>query len=99
MCKKVRKKAVVQRACSNVQFSASVFHPDYSFLCLLFQTLLEVGSLIPKTKIATLVVSIVAIVGLMLTKELNAFLSKKIPIPIPVELLGVSIIHTVYDFP
>lgn len=58
---------------------------------LLFQTVLEVCSLLPKTNIGTLVVSIVAIVGLILAKELNSYLSKKLPIPIPVELLGVSI--------
>ncbi|KAM7412292.1 hypothetical protein PAMA_021985 [Pampus argenteus] len=54
-------------------------------------TVLEVCYLIPKTNIGTLVVSIVTIVGLILAKELNAYLSKKLPVPIPVELLGVVI--------
>lgn len=53
--------------------------------------MLEVCYLIPQTNIGTLVVSIVAIVGLILAKELNAYLSKKLPVPIPVEMLGVSI--------
>lgn len=57
------------------------------FFC---QTVLEVCYLVPKTNIGTLVVSIVAVVCLILAKELNAFLSKKIPVPIPVELLAVS---------
>lgn len=52
--------------------------------------MLEVGYLIPKTNIGALVVSIVAIICLILAKELNAYLSKKIPVPIPVELLAVS---------
>lgn len=54
------------------------------------QTVLEICYLVPETNIGTLVVSIVAIIGLILAKELNAYLSKKLPIPIPVELLAVS---------
>lgn len=61
------------------------------FSCSFCQTVVEVCYLVPKTNIGTLVVSIVAIISLILTKELNAYLSKKIPVPIPVELLGVSI--------
>ncbi|XP_056895957.1 solute carrier family 26 member 6 [Takifugu flavidus] len=57
----------------------------------LIYTVLEVCYLVPKTNIGTLVVSIVAIICLILTKELNAYLSKKIPVPIPVELLGIVI--------
>lgn len=68
-------------------------------MCSFCQTVLEVCYLIPQTNIGTLVVSIVAIIGLILAKELNAYLGKKIPIPIPVELLAVSIIHTVYALP
>lgn len=60
------------------------------WILFFFQTVVEVGYLIPKTNIGSLVVSIVAIICLILAKELNAYLSKKIPVPIPVELLGVS---------
>lgn len=59
-------------------------------LCPSSQTVLELCYLLPETNVGTLVVSIVAIVGLILLKELNAYLSKKLPIPIPVELIGVS---------
>lgn len=55
------------------------------------QTVLEVCYLIPQTNIGTLVVSIVAILGLIVAKEINIYFSKKLPVPIPVELLGVSI--------
>lgn len=55
------------------------------------QTVLEICYLLPKTNIGSLVVSVVAIICLILVKELNAYLSKKLPVPIPVELLGVSI--------
>ncbi|XP_061536378.1 solute carrier family 26 member 6 [Phycodurus eques] len=57
----------------------------------LIYTVLEICYLIPKTNVGTLVVSIVAMISLILAKELNKFLSKKIPIPIPVELLGITI--------
>ncbi|TNN64666.1 Solute carrier family 26 member 6 [Liparis tanakae] len=46
---------------------------------------------ISPTNIGTLVVSIVAITGLILAKELNSYLGKKLPVPIPVELLGIVI--------
>lgn len=58
--------------------------------------MLELCYLLPQTNIGTLVVSIVAIIGLILAKELNAYLSKKLPVPIPVELLGVSTQKYVY---
>lgn len=58
------------------------------------QTVLDICHLLPKTNIGTLVVSIVTIVCLIIAKEINAYLSKKIPVPIPVELLAVSTTHT-----
>lgn len=57
----------------------------------LIYTVLELCSLLPQTNIGALVVSIVTIVGLILAKELNARLSKKLPVPIPVELVCVVI--------
>lgn len=54
------------------------------------QTVIELCYLLPKTNIGTLVVSIVAIVGLILAKELNTYLSKKLPVPLPIELVAVS---------
>ncbi|XP_010764703.1 solute carrier family 26 member 6 [Notothenia coriiceps] len=57
----------------------------------LIYTVLEICSIITETNIGTLVVSIVAIIGLILAKELNAYLSKKLPVPIPVELIGIVV--------
>ncbi|KAJ4934257.1 hypothetical protein JOQ06_007057 [Pogonophryne albipinna] len=57
----------------------------------LIYTVLEICSIIPETNIGTLVVSIVAIICLILAKELNAYLSKKLPVPIPVELIGIVV--------
>lgn len=46
--------------------------------------------LLPQTNIGTLVVSIVVIICMVLAKELNTFLSKNVPVPLPMELLAVS---------
>ncbi|KAL1021378.1 hypothetical protein UPYG_G00012530 [Umbra pygmaea] len=54
-------------------------------------TVIEVCYLVPKTNIGTLVVSLVTIAGLILAKLLNTRLEKKLPVPIPVELLGIII--------
>ncbi|XP_042076985.1 solute carrier family 26 member 6 isoform X2 [Haplochromis burtoni] len=43
------------------------------------------------SNIGTLVTSVITILGLIAAKELNAFLGKKIPVPIPVELIAIVI--------
>uniref|UniRef100_A0A674D2T2 Solute carrier family 26 member 6 n=1 Tax=Salmo trutta TaxID=8032 RepID=A0A674D2T2_SALTR len=53
--------------------------------------LIFVCYLVPETNIGTLVVSLVSIIGLIMVKELNTYLGKKLPVPIPVELLGIII--------
>ena len=75
---------------TNCMYSLSL---SISFLlsslpCL--QTVLEVCYLLPETNIGTLVVSIVTIVALVLAKELNSLLARKLPVPIPAELITVS---------
>ncbi|KAF3689910.1 Solute carrier family 26 member 6 [Channa argus] len=55
----------------------------------LVYTLKDVCSLLPHTHIPTLVVSAVSMLFLIATKELNAFLSPKLPVPIPVELITI----------
>ena len=62
------------------------------------QTVLEVCYLLPETNVGALVVSIVAIIGLILVKELNTYLGKRLPVPIPVELIAVrALTHTHTD--
>ncbi|KAI5610330.1 solute carrier family 26 member 6 [Silurus asotus] len=51
-------------------------------------TVIDVCSLLAETNIGTLVVSIVTIVGLIIAKEINTYLARKLPVPIPVELLA-----------
>uniref|UniRef100_A0AAY4AAT5 STAS domain-containing protein n=1 Tax=Denticeps clupeoides TaxID=299321 RepID=A0AAY4AAT5_9TELE len=54
-------------------------------------TLVEVCSLLPKTHLPTLTVSSVSIIVLIAAKEINAAFGKKLPVPIPVELLTIVV--------
>ncbi|XP_056293669.1 solute carrier family 26 member 6, like [Pseudoliparis swirei] len=56
---------------------------------LLLYTLKDVCMLLPDTHLPTLLVSAVSIVFLIAAKELNSFLSPKLPVPIPVELVTI----------
>ncbi|XP_068449824.1 solute carrier family 26 member 6, like 1 [Clinocottus analis] len=56
---------------------------------LLVYTLKDVCMLLPRTHLPTLLVSAVSIVFLISAKELNYFLSPKLPVPIPVELITI----------
>uniref|UniRef100_A0A8C4HXC5 Solute carrier family 26 member 6, like 1 n=1 Tax=Dicentrarchus labrax TaxID=13489 RepID=A0A8C4HXC5_DICLA len=55
----------------------------------LVYTLKDVCSLLPHTHLPTLVASAVSMVFLIAAKELNSFLSPKLPVPIPVELITI----------
>ncbi|XP_070694660.1 solute carrier family 26 member 6, like 1 [Pempheris klunzingeri] len=55
----------------------------------LVYTLKDVCSLLPHTHIPTLVASAVSMAFLIAAKELNSFLSPKLPVPIPVELITI----------
>ncbi|XP_008282940.1 solute carrier family 26 member 6 [Stegastes partitus] len=83
--------AAIHVIVSQLKYTFGISPLRYSGPLALIYTVLEICYLIPKTNIGTLVVSIVTIVCLILAKELNAYLSKKLPVPIPVELLGVII--------
>ncbi|KAK2851156.1 hypothetical protein Q5P01_007432 [Channa striata] len=83
--------AAIHVIVSQLKYTFGISPPRYSGPFSLIYTVLEVCRLITQTNIGTLVVSIVAIIGLMLAKELNACLNKKIPVPIPVELIAIII--------
>ncbi|XP_034545092.1 solute carrier family 26 member 6, like isoform X2 [Notolabrus celidotus] len=55
----------------------------------LVYTLKDVCSLLPQTHLPTLVVSAVSMVFLIAAKELNSYLSPKLPVPVPVELITI----------
>ncbi|KAM4740969.1 solute carrier family 26 member 6, like 1 [Anableps anableps] len=52
-------------------------------------TLLDICLSLPQTHLPTLLVSSVTIVLLIAAKELNSFLSTKLPVPMPVELITI----------
>ncbi|XP_070767116.1 solute carrier family 26 member 6 [Enoplosus armatus] len=81
--------AAIHVIVSQLKYTFGISPVRHSGPFSLIYTVLEVCYLIPQTNIGTLVVSIVTIISLILAKELNAYMSKKLPIPIPVELLGV----------
>ncbi|XP_077580447.1 solute carrier family 26 member 6 [Stigmatopora nigra] len=83
--------AAIHVIVSQLKYTFGINPLRYSGPLSLIYTVLEICYLIPKTNIGALVLSIVAIISLILTKELNSYLSKKIPVPIPVELLGITI--------
>ncbi|CAN9515745.1 unnamed protein product [Ophioblennius macclurei] len=83
--------AAIHVVVSQLKYTFGINPDRYSGPLSLIYTVMELCYLLPKTNVGTLVVSIVAIVGLILAKELNARLSKKLPVPIPVELLAVVV--------
>uniref|UniRef100_A0AAY4CFW5 STAS domain-containing protein n=1 Tax=Denticeps clupeoides TaxID=299321 RepID=A0AAY4CFW5_9TELE len=56
----------------------------------LIYTLVDVCALLPQTSVPTLVISVVSLAVLILVKEINSIYSRKLPLPIPIELLVVS---------
>ncbi|KAG9340301.1 hypothetical protein JZ751_021748 [Albula glossodonta] len=77
---------VLSRDAERVRVAAAV-----TFLSGLFQTVIEICYLLPETNIGTLVVSVVTVIALIAAKEVNSLLSRKLPVPIPVELLAIII--------
>ncbi|KAJ8394895.1 hypothetical protein AAFF_G00042500 [Aldrovandia affinis] len=53
----------------------------------LVYTLIEICYLLPETSVSTLVVSLVSLVALITVKELNSAYSRKLPLPVPIELI------------
>ncbi|KAM4563680.1 solute carrier family 26 member 6 [Odontesthes bonariensis] len=83
--------AAIHVIVSQLKYTFGINPLRYSGPLSLIYTVLELCYLLPQTNIGTLVVSIVSIIGLILAKELNTYLSKKLPVPIPVELVAVVI--------
>ncbi|XP_066520918.1 solute carrier family 26 member 6, like 1 [Hoplias malabaricus] len=69
----------------------------YSGPLSLLYTLVDVCSLLPNTHLPTVLVSGVSIIVLITAKELNNKFRKKLPVPIPVELI-VIVVGTVISY-
>ncbi|KAG7332599.1 hypothetical protein KOW79_004433 [Hemibagrus wyckioides] len=86
---------------SQFKYTFGISPNRYSGPLSLIYTVLDVCSLLGGTNIGTLVVSIVTIVGLIIAKEINTYLARKLPVPIPVELFAIIIATVVswqFDF-
>ncbi|XP_063065745.1 solute carrier family 26 member 6 [Engraulis encrasicolus] len=81
--------AAIHVIVSQLKYTFGINPQRYSGPLSMIYTVLDVCWLLPETNIGTLVVSIVAIVGLIIAKELSGLVAKKLPIPIPVELLAI----------
>uniref|UniRef100_A0A8C4ZXQ3 Solute carrier family 26 member 6 n=1 Tax=Gadus morhua TaxID=8049 RepID=A0A8C4ZXQ3_GADMO len=83
--------AAIHVVVSQLKYTFGISPARFSGPFSLIYTVLEVCYLLPQTNVGALVVSIVAIVGLILVKELNNYLGKKLPVPIPVELIAIVV--------
>ncbi|XP_028265194.1 solute carrier family 26 member 6-like [Parambassis ranga] len=61
------------------------FSGPFSFI----YTLVDICSLLPQTKVPELVVSLLSLTVLIVVKEINSCYSKKLPLPIPIELMVI----------
>lgn len=73
-------------------FISILVSSNYNFLCLVIfpQTFVEICSKLPGTHTGTLVTALISMIALLLIKLLNDKLDKKLPVPIPIELLTVT---------
>ncbi|KAI5095183.1 solute carrier family 26 member 6, partial [Silurus meridionalis] len=83
--------AAIHVIVSQFKYTFGISPKRYSGPLSLIYTVIDVCSLLAETNIGTLVVSIVTIVGLIIAKEINTYLARKLPVPIPVELLAIII--------
>ncbi|XP_051509226.1 solute carrier family 26 member 6 isoform X2 [Myxocyprinus asiaticus] len=83
--------AAIHVIVSQLKYSFGISPNRYSGPLSLIYTVIHICALLGKTNIGTLVVSIVSIVGLVIAKELSALAARKIPVPIPVELITIII--------
>ncbi|CAL9702817.1 unnamed protein product [Knipowitschia caucasica] len=83
--------AAIHVIVSQLKYTFGISPTRFSGPLALIYTVLEIGSLMPETNLGTLEVSAVAIVFLILAKELNTYLGKWLPVPIPVELIAIVV--------
>uniref|UniRef100_A0A672P6B9 Solute carrier family 26 member 6-like n=1 Tax=Sinocyclocheilus grahami TaxID=75366 RepID=A0A672P6B9_SINGR len=83
--------AAIHVIVSQLKYSFGINPQRYSGPLSLIYTVIEICALLGKTNIGTLVVSIVTILGLVAAKELSALAARKIPVPIPVELITIIV--------
>ncbi|XP_051950274.1 solute carrier family 26 member 6 [Xyrauchen texanus] len=83
--------AAIHVIVSQLKYSFGISPNRYSGPFSLIYTVIHICALLGKTNIGTLVVSIVSIIGLVLAKLVSGWAARKIPVPIPVELITIII--------
>ncbi|XP_045931818.1 solute carrier family 26 member 6, like [Micropterus dolomieu] len=81
--------AAAHAVVAQLKYIFGVSPTRYNGPLTLVYTLKDVCSLLPQTHLPTLVVSAVSMAFLIAAKEVNSFLSPKLPVPIPVELITI----------
>lgn len=83
---------------SQLKYIFGVTPARYTGPLSLIYTLVDICYLLPQTKIPELVVSLVALAVLIVVKEVNDYYSKKLPLPIPIELIVVIVATLITHF-
>uniref|UniRef100_A0A674NKD0 Solute carrier family 26 member 6, like 1 n=1 Tax=Takifugu rubripes TaxID=31033 RepID=A0A674NKD0_TAKRU len=83
--------AAAHAVVAQLKYMFGVSPTRFSGPLALIYTLMDVCSQLPHTHLPTLVVSVVSMVLLIAMKELNSFLNPKLPVPIPGELITLSL--------
>ncbi|XP_040889872.1 solute carrier family 26 member 6, like [Toxotes jaculatrix] len=81
--------AAVHAVVAQLKYIFGVSPTRFSGPLSLVYTLKDVCSSLPQTHLPTVVVSAVSTAFLIAAKELNSFLSRKLPVPVPVELITI----------
>ncbi|TWW56761.1 Solute carrier family 26 member 6 [Takifugu flavidus] len=74
---------------SQLKYLFGIFPARFTGPLSLIYTLVDICRLLPETKAPEVVVSVLALAVLIVVKELNACYRKKLPLPIPIELIVV----------
>uniref|UniRef100_A0A8C5EQD7 Solute carrier family 26 member 6-like n=1 Tax=Gouania willdenowi TaxID=441366 RepID=A0A8C5EQD7_GOUWI len=74
---------------SQLKYLFGVTPARFSGPLSLIYTLVDLCRLLPQTQVPELVVSLVALAVLIVVKELNTYYRKKLPLPIPIELIVI----------
>uniref|UniRef100_A0A3B3ZS75 STAS domain-containing protein n=1 Tax=Periophthalmus magnuspinnatus TaxID=409849 RepID=A0A3B3ZS75_9GOBI len=83
---------------SQLKYIFGVTSSRYNGPLSLIYTVVDICRRLPQTKIPELVVSLVALAVLIVVKEINGCYSKKLPFPIPIELIVVIVATIITHF-
>ncbi|XP_072539189.1 solute carrier family 26 member 6, like 1 [Salminus brasiliensis] len=89
--------AAVHAVVAQLKYIFGVSPTRFSGPLSLVYTLVDVCMLLPSTHLPTLLASVVSIIVLIIAKELNNRFRKKLPVPVPVELI-VIVVGTLISF-